>query len=369
VWLRTVGLFLGLPALLFLTGLVLGVQATSLGGGLHGFGVTGAATLMLLGGIAAYSGFIAAKPYFTAHIQNLVWQRTTLSTHRFECDLRFGMLLWIGVSNLVLTILTLGLFRPFGMVRMARYRVAAITLIPGESLDDFIGERVRDVEAFGDELLRTSSTSTSRCEHRATGCLRLPRRRHERPSVRHAARRGRSRDRRGRRRAATRTARPRPRVRTHGQCAAPRELPGRRALRGARSRCARRAARRDGLPRIRRRPRAITVAVRRGCRGGVRRSPRRRVLLPAALGRADRGRPHPAERRRIAVARRPRHARQAAGARAVEAPPPHAARGARHALQPDGPAGRRAGAARDRIPRESAHRCERLRAARPGPSS
>ena len=152
VWLRTVGLFLGLPALLFLTGLVLGVQATSLGGGLHGFGVTGAATLMLLGGIAAYSGFIAAKPYFTAHIQNLVWGRTTLATHRFECDLRFGMLLWIGVSNLVLTILTLGLYRPFGMVRMARYRVAAITLIPGESLDDFIGERVRDVEAFGDEL-------------------------------------------------------------------------------------------------------------------------------------------------------------------------------------------------------------------------
>lgn len=152
IWVRTAVLFFGLPAAIFLAGLLLGVRATMSGGSVAGIALPGAGVLMLLGGFAFYAGFVAAKPYFTAHMQTLVWNRTTLQSHRFECHLRFGPLLWIGVSNLALTVLTFGLFRPFGMVRMARYRVGAITLVPGESLDDFVGARVRDVEAFGDEL-------------------------------------------------------------------------------------------------------------------------------------------------------------------------------------------------------------------------
>ena len=60
--------------------------------------------------------------------------------------------LWIVVSNFFLTVLTIGLFRPFAVVRMARYRAESMALVPGESLDHFVGMQSREVEAMGEEV-------------------------------------------------------------------------------------------------------------------------------------------------------------------------------------------------------------------------
>ncbi|MFO1318955.1 MAG: YjgN family protein [Burkholderiales bacterium] len=101
---------------------------------------------------ALYLCILASGPYLVTCLQNLVWNNTGLPPHRFTSALRFGPLFWIILSNLVLTLLTLGLYRPFAMVRVAQYRMSCLSMMPGEPLDRFVGERARDVEAVGEEI-------------------------------------------------------------------------------------------------------------------------------------------------------------------------------------------------------------------------
>jgi uncharacterized membrane protein YjgN (DUF898 family) len=53
-------------------------------------------------------------------------------------------------ANMFLTVVTLGLYRPFAVIRMARYRVEAMTLVPGASLDHFVGQQAGEVAALGE---------------------------------------------------------------------------------------------------------------------------------------------------------------------------------------------------------------------------
>lgn len=108
---------------------------------------------LFIGGFAVlYAGFVAVKPFLDAHLQNLAWNGTTLGEHSFDSRLRFPALLWITLSNLVLTIVSLGLFRPFAVVRLARYRVECMTLRVAGSLDNFIAAQGSDIGAFGEEV-------------------------------------------------------------------------------------------------------------------------------------------------------------------------------------------------------------------------
>ena len=101
---------------------------------------------------AFYASVIASGPYLASQLQNHVWNSTRLERHRFESQVRFRTLLWIVVSNFVLTVLTVGLYRPFAVVRAARYRIESMTFIPSEPLDRFVGQRAREVDAVGEEL-------------------------------------------------------------------------------------------------------------------------------------------------------------------------------------------------------------------------
>ena len=145
LWLRTAALFLGVPIVLFLAARLL-IDSGSVIAGLGGI------VLGILGGVAVYLLLLMAMPYFLTRSQNLIWNHTTLGAHRFECSLRFKKVLWIVVSNFFLTVLTIGLFRPFAVVRMARYRAESMALVPGESLDHFVGMQSREVEAMGEEV-------------------------------------------------------------------------------------------------------------------------------------------------------------------------------------------------------------------------
>ena len=145
LWLRAAGLFLGVPIVLFLAARLLIGSGSAIAG-------LGGIVLGILGGLAVYLLLLMAMPYFLTRSQNLIWNHTTLGAHRFECSLRFKKVLWIVVSNFFLTVLTIGLFRPFAVVRMARYRAESMALVPGESLDHFVGMQSREVEAMGEEV-------------------------------------------------------------------------------------------------------------------------------------------------------------------------------------------------------------------------
>jgi uncharacterized membrane protein YjgN (DUF898 family) len=90
-------------------------------------------------------------PFFISRIQNLVWNSTTLDGHHFKSTLSARGLLWIILSNFVFIILTLGLFKPFADVRMARYRLEHMALLPAGDLDAFIASGKQQEGATGSE--------------------------------------------------------------------------------------------------------------------------------------------------------------------------------------------------------------------------
>ena len=60
-------------------------------------------------------------------LQNTVWRGTSLAGQRFHSDLAVPnfMLNWLGLT--LLTIITLGLYRPFAAVTLARMRIEAMS--------------------------------------------------------------------------------------------------------------------------------------------------------------------------------------------------------------------------------------------------
>jgi uncharacterized membrane protein YjgN (DUF898 family) len=108
--------------------------------------------LFLLVAVLFYVVMLSVSPYLIARVQNLTWNRTTLGPHRFRSELKPLRLIGVTLGNLLLTLFTLGLYRPFAAVRAARCRIDAVTLLPGESLETFLGRRGEDMDALGEEV-------------------------------------------------------------------------------------------------------------------------------------------------------------------------------------------------------------------------
>jgi uncharacterized membrane protein YjgN (DUF898 family) len=91
-------------------------------------------------------------PYFTARLQNLIWNHTRLGEHRFEYRLSALRLSGLFLGNLLGMICTLGLFWPWAMVRLARYRAECMTLLPASPLDAFVADQAEETGAAGEEF-------------------------------------------------------------------------------------------------------------------------------------------------------------------------------------------------------------------------
>ncbi|HVT34803.1 MAG TPA: YjgN family protein [Nevskiaceae bacterium] len=105
--------------------------------------------LWMFGVIVA--GFLAIGPLWLARIQNLVWNNTTLGAHRFESKVHAGRLIWITLTNFIGIVVTLGLFRPWADVRVARYLLESVALLPASSLDEFVAGQEQAMGAVGQE--------------------------------------------------------------------------------------------------------------------------------------------------------------------------------------------------------------------------
>jgi uncharacterized membrane protein YjgN (DUF898 family) len=88
-------------------------------------------------------------PYFVCRIQNLIWNQTALEEHRFRSTLSLAGLAWIMFSNFIFIVMTLGLFKPFADIRLARYRIDNMALLPAGNLDDFIASAQQQTNAAG----------------------------------------------------------------------------------------------------------------------------------------------------------------------------------------------------------------------------
>ncbi len=94
---------------------------------------------------------VSIGPVFHALITNLIWNNTRVGEHRIECNMSPLGLIWITFSNLILVVLTLGVFIPWAMVRLAKFQLEAIRLVPAGDLQAFVDAAPDSVGAVGVE--------------------------------------------------------------------------------------------------------------------------------------------------------------------------------------------------------------------------
>ncbi|AUH33840.1 YjgN family protein [Paracoccus tegillarcae] len=88
---------------------------------------------------------------YQAYLRNTVYSNMSLEGgHRFVSTVSPMQLMWIALSNAVVTVLTLALMYPWARIRMARYMAASTKMIAAGPLDDFIGREESRVTAIGD---------------------------------------------------------------------------------------------------------------------------------------------------------------------------------------------------------------------------
>lgn len=76
----------------------------------------------IAGYVVLFASFGIAGLFYRAGVRNIAWSSTTFDgRHRLMSDVSRSRYSWIAISNLILTLLTLGLMRPWAAVRMARY--------------------------------------------------------------------------------------------------------------------------------------------------------------------------------------------------------------------------------------------------------
>jgi len=155
VWLATVAVF------------ILCVLGVAVAGGLLGGGSLallasqgkrlGIAVFIVLLVFAVF-GFILllliasapARAFREARMFRLMWDNIGVSQiARFKCHLRTGAYVWLRIKNIVLTLLTLGLYRPFARVSEYRMKVESVTLHIKGGVDQVAGALVRQQQQGG----------------------------------------------------------------------------------------------------------------------------------------------------------------------------------------------------------------------------
>jgi uncharacterized membrane protein YjgN (DUF898 family) len=101
---------------------------------------------------ALYAWFFLMVPLFSAMLQNLVWNHTTLGPHRFESRVSAARVLFIALTNLAAIVCTLGLYTPFAKIRMMKYRIESMSLLAAGSLDDFVADAQAQPGALGEGM-------------------------------------------------------------------------------------------------------------------------------------------------------------------------------------------------------------------------
>ena len=100
----------------------------------------------------AYLAFLSTLSSYTgARLQNLVWNSTSSRHVEFHSTLLFNALLRLTLKNVLLTVLTLGLYRPFAVIAATRLKLQAMTLTLEGDVDHWVADGAsRMDDASGD---------------------------------------------------------------------------------------------------------------------------------------------------------------------------------------------------------------------------
>jgi len=94
-----------------------------------------------------------ARAYREARMFQLVWSNVGFGqVARFRCTLKTSSYVWLRLRNMLFTLLSLGLYRPFAKINEYRMKVESVTLFVKGGLDQLVGELVKQQGGLGDAL-------------------------------------------------------------------------------------------------------------------------------------------------------------------------------------------------------------------------
>lgn len=97
-----------------------------------------------------YLSILVTMPLFKGLMLKLVWSRTQIGPHGIACRLSIRRYLGLRYANALLTIVTLGLYRPFAQVRLTRYVLSCLALVPAAPLGEFVRGETDEAGTMGD---------------------------------------------------------------------------------------------------------------------------------------------------------------------------------------------------------------------------
>ena len=83
---------------------------------------------LAIGLVMAYVFYLVAGPYVQVRVGNMVWSATTFPGITISSHLKARGFVRLQSVNALLTVLSLGLYRPFAVVRAYEYRLAHMTV-------------------------------------------------------------------------------------------------------------------------------------------------------------------------------------------------------------------------------------------------
>ncbi|MEP6823977.1 MAG: DUF898 family protein, partial [Ramlibacter sp.] len=100
--------------------------------------------------------FLASAParaYREARMLQLVWNNVGVGQiARFRCKLKARSYVLLRLKNMLLTLLTLGFYRPFAMVTEYRMKTQSITLHVKGGVNQLVSQLVQQQGALGDAV-------------------------------------------------------------------------------------------------------------------------------------------------------------------------------------------------------------------------
>lgn len=130
VWMWGLGVMIAGALAMAMGGFLIGGLAAVIAGKGH----LASAVLFLSILLPLWLSYILIGSYFTARFQRLVWEKTRVGDLGLTCEISATRLLAIQAFNTVAVILSLGVFRPFAAIRVARYRLQSMFVHNVESL-------------------------------------------------------------------------------------------------------------------------------------------------------------------------------------------------------------------------------------------
>lgn len=142
-------LFLLPIVVLYFSVIVMAVTNAAQGGQPPQPHASGMAFIGLLGLVAFPLAFVGMF-YLRSRLFNFTWNNTKLGEHRFEAWMRARDLLWLQFSNSVVILVTLGLMYPWAAMRVVRFRLSCMQLIPVGDMDQFVAGSQANAGALGE---------------------------------------------------------------------------------------------------------------------------------------------------------------------------------------------------------------------------